>query len=145
MIIVRIATYVKKVEKAENENSNTVNSNTVEPTNPTTVEPTPEIPQVNPNTKTKYTFYEYTLTPSEQVGKYSDWSNWSKDIIEKSLMVDVEVKDETETKTVGCTEIKEETYISGYNTETYIAGYVTKNIRLVLKSSSWYKTGKEKR
>ena len=118
----------KKVEKAENENSNTV-----EPTNPTTVEPTPEIPQVNPNTKTKYTFYEYTLTPSEQVGKYSDWSNWSKDIIEKSLMVDVEVKDETETKTVGCTEIKEETYISGYNTETYIAGYVTKKYQVGTK------------
>ena len=123
----------KKVEKVEKENPSTVNPTNEEPTNPTTVEPTPVTPQVNPDTNTKYTFYEYALTPSEQVGKYSDWSNWSKDVVEKSLMVDVEVKDETETKTEGCTETKEESYISGYNTETYIAGYVTKKYQVGTK------------
>ena len=122
----------KKIEKKEN--SSNTNPTTVEPVNPSTENPTTVEP-VNPTPikDEKHTFYEYTLTPSEQVGKYSSWSDWSKEATEKSLMVDVETKDETETKTEGCTETKEETYISGYNTETYIAGYVTKKYQVGTK------------
>ena len=135
----------KKVEKKDTKstNSNTVeptNPTTVEPTNPsttnpTTVEPTPAPtptpnPTEKPNVNSKYTFYEYALTPSNEVGTYSEWSSWGKDIVEKTLVVDVDVKEETETKTEGCTETKEESYISGYNTETYIAGYVTKKYQV---------------
>ena len=128
----------KKIEKKskKNENPTTVEPSTVEPStvNPTTVEPepTPEpTPEPAPsNTKSKYTFYEYTLTPSNQIGKYSEWSNWGKDVIESSLFVEVDTKEETETKTEGCTETREESYISGYNTETYIAGYVTKKYQI---------------
>lgn len=123
----------KKVEKKDVEPTN---PSTVEPTNPsttnpTTVEPTPDpTPTETPSTNNKYTFYEYALTPSNEVGSYSEWSTWGKDVIEKSLLVDVDVKEETETKTEGCTETKEESYISGYNTETYIAGYVTKKYQV---------------
>ena len=123
----------KKVEKKE---VDPTNPSTVEPTNPsttnpTTVEPTPDpTPTETPSTNNKYTFYEYALTPSNEVGSYSEWSSWGKDVIEKSLLVDVDVKEETETKTEGCTENKEESYISGYNTETYIAGYVTKKYQV---------------
>ena len=127
----------KKVEKKEDKKeTEPANPSTVEPTNPsttnpTTVEPTPtQVPTETPNTNNKYTFYEYALTPSNEIGTYSEWSSWGKDVIEKSLLVDVEVKDETETKTEGCAETKEETYISGYNTETYIAGYVTKKYQV---------------
>ena len=35
-----------------------------------------------------------------------------------------------EDRTFICTETKEESYISGYNTETYIAGYVTKKYQV---------------
>ena len=85
------------------------------------------------STNGKYTFYEYTLTPSNQTGSYTEWSDWSKDATQASLMVEVETKDETETKTSGCTETKEESYISGYNTETYISGYVTKKYQVGTK------------
>ena len=112
----------KKVEKDDD----------VKPSNPSTVNPTPT---PNPTPKSKpasetYTFYEYTLTPSESVGSYSGWSNWGKDVINPSLLVEVETKEENETKTGNCTETKEETYISGYNTETYIAGYVAKKYQV---------------
>ena len=120
----------KKVEKNE---VNPTNPSTVEPTNPSTTNPTIVEPITTPektNTNNKYTFYEYALTPSNEVGSYSEWSSWGKDVIEKSLLVDVDVKEETETKTEGCTETKEESYISGYNTETYIAGYVTKKYQV---------------
>ena len=87
----------KKVEKSEKKD------------NPTpTPTPTPD-PVPNPDDG-RYTFYEYTLTPSTSVGTYSNWSNWGKDVIEPSLLVEVETKEETETKTGNCTETKEETY-----------------------------------
>ena len=98
--------------------------------NPSTVEPNPSTVEPNQKSDNKYIFYEYTLTPSNEVGSYSEWTSWGKEPISKSLMVDVEVKEETETKTEGCSETKEETYISGYNTETYIAGYVTKKYQV---------------
>ena len=118
----------KKIEKKEVAPT-PVNPTTVEPTpvNPTTVEPEPT--PIKKESE-KYTFYEYTLTPSEKVGSYSEWSAWGKDVIEASLTVEVDTKEETETKTEGCTETKEETYISGYNSETYIAGYVTKKYQV---------------
>ena len=126
----------KKIEKKKdkkNNNPTTVEPSTVEPSTvepntvtPSTVEPEPTVAP----SSTKYKFYEYTLTPSEQVGKYSEWSNWSKEAVEASLMLEVDVKEETETKTEGCTETREESYISGYNTETYIAGYVTKKYQI---------------
>ena len=81
----------------------------------------------------KYTFYEYSLTPSNQTGNYTEWSDWSKDIVDSSLMVDVETKEETETKTSDCNETKEESYISSYNTETYISGYITKKYQVGIK------------
>lgn len=80
-----------------------------------------------------YTFYEYTLTPSENVGEYSDWSNWDTAMITKSLMLDVEEKNEVKTKTEGCTETKEETYISGYNKVSYISGYTKKVYKVGIK------------
>lgn len=80
-----------------------------------------------------YTFYEYTLTPSENVGEYSDWSNWDTAVITKSLMLDVEEKNEVKTKTEGCTETKEETYISGYNKVSYISGYTKKVYKVGIK------------
>lgn len=112
----------KKIEKDDNS----------KPTNPSTVSPTqPSEPTPSPKPKSgTYTFYEYTLSPSESIGSYSGWSNWTKDVIEPSLLVDVETKEENETKTGNCTETKEETYISGYNTETYIAGYVSKKYQV---------------
>lgn len=118
----------KKVEKDDS----------VKPTNPSTVEPTPTptpTPDPTPAPSPKpasgvYTFYEYALTPSESVGSYSGWSNWGKDVIEPSSLIDVETKEENETKTGNCTETKEESYISGYNTETYIAGYVAKKYQV---------------
>lgn len=84
-------------------------------------------------TNGKYVFYEYSLTPSNQTGNYTEWSDWSKDVVDASLMVDVETKDETETKTSDCNETKEESYISGYNTETYISGYITKKYQVGTK------------
>ena len=121
----------KKVEKTEKKDNPTpIPTPEPEPTpNPN---PTPD-PVPNPGDG-RYTFYEYTLTPSTSVGTYSNWSNWGKDVIEPSLLVEVETKEETETKTGNCTETKEETYISGYNTETYIAGYVTKKYQVGTKN-----------
>lgn len=120
----------KKVVKKKGNNQTAVNTTTVEPItdNPSTVEPEPTNEPAP--SSTKYKFYEYTLTPSEQVGKYSEWSSWSKEAVEASLMLEVDVKEETENKTEGCTETREESYISGYNTETYIAGYVTKKYQI---------------
>lgn len=71
----------------------------------------------------KYTYYEYNLKPSNEIGTYSNWSNWDKEKKETSLLIEEEKKTETETKTENCKETKEETYISGYKTETYIKGY----------------------
>ena len=130
----------KKIEKkAKSKKENTddkkeepINPTTNEPINPNTTDVTkdPE-PDVTPTPESgKFIFYEYTLTPSEQVGSYSKWSDWSKDVIDGNLMLEVETKEETETKTEGCTETREESYISGYNTETYIAGYVAKKYQV---------------
>lgn len=127
----------KKIEKKKSKKKNNQtadNPTTVEPStvNPSTVEPEPtEEPEpTRAPSSTKYKFYEYALTPSEQVGKYTAWTDWSKDVVEPSLLVEVDVKEETETKTEGCTETREESYISGYNNETYIAGYVTKKYQV---------------
>ena len=119
----------KKIEKKEEKPTN---PSTIKPINPSTINPSTVNPKPSPtpNTNNKFTFYEYALTPSNEVGTYSDWSSWGKQEIASSLMVDVEIKDETETKTEGCTETKEETYVSGYNTETYIAGYITKKYQV---------------
>lgn len=119
----------KKIEKKEEKPTN---PSTIKPINPSTINPSTvdPTPSPAPNTNNKFTFYEYALTPSNEVGTYSDWSSWGKQEIASSLMVDVEIKDETETKTEGCTETKEETYVSGYNTETYIAGYITKKYQV---------------
>ena len=100
---------------------------------PPVSEPSNKEPTTPEITKSNYTFYEYTLTPSEQVGSYSNWSDWDTKEINSSLMVEVETKEETKTKTEGCTETKEETYISGYNKETYISGYTTKKYKVGTK------------
>ena len=121
----------KKIEKKKNENPSTVNPSTVEP-NPTTVEP-PVVPTPDPNPNpepTSYMFYEYTLTPSDKVGTYSSWSDWSSNEIQSSLNLEVETKEETITKTEGCTETREETYIASYNTETYIIGYESRKYKV---------------
>ena len=119
----------KKIEKKEEKPTN---PSTIKPINPSTINPSTvdPTPSPTPDTNNKFTFYEYALTPTNEVGTYSDWSSWGKQEIASSLMVDVEIKDETETKTEGCTETKEETYVSGYNTETYIAGYITKKYQV---------------
>lgn len=112
----------KKIEKKKNENPSTVN--------PTTVEP-PVIPAPEPNPEpTSYKFFEYTLTPSDKVGTYSAWSDWTSNEIQPSLNLEVDTKEETLTKTEGCTETREETYIASYNTETYIIGYETKKYKV---------------
>lgn len=121
----------KKIEKKKSENPSTVNPSTVEP-NPTTVEP-PVVPTPDPNPNpepTSYMFYEYTLTPSDKVGNYSSWSDWSSNEIQSSLNLEVETKEETITKTEGCTETREETYIASYNTETYIIGYESRKYKV---------------
>lgn len=123
----------KKIEKKNEEGKK--NNGDDEPVPPSNEPETNEPPNEQPieTTKSNYTFYEYTLTPSEQVGSYSDWSDWGTKEIVKSLMMEVETKEETQTKTEGCTETKEETYISGYNTETYISGYTTKKYKVGTK------------
>lgn len=81
----------------------------------------------------KYAYYEYNLKPNNEIGAYSAWSNWDKEKKETSLLVEVEKKTETETKTEDCKETKEETYISGYRTESYISGYTTKKYKVGTK------------
>lgn len=132
----------KKVEKKEtkkeeeNPDTPTIPDTPSEPTIPETPsEPTtPENP-AEPQTPVtnKYTYYEYTLKPNDSIGTYSKWSDWQKEAINSSLYVEVETKEEKETKTEGCTDTKEETYISGYNTETYISGYTTKKYKVGTK------------
>lgn len=85
------------------------------------------------NTDTVDNFYEYVLTPNDKIGKYSAWSNWDKKEVTKDLYTEVEIKEESETKTGDCKQTKEETYISGYNTETYISGYTSKKYQVGTK------------
>ncbi len=102
-------------EKVENENTVTENDNKKDSVN------------------SKYLYYEYTLKPNDNIGVYSEWSNWDKNKIEATVMMEVEKKTEDETKTENCTETKEETYISGYKTEEYITGYTTKKVKIDTK------------
>ena len=124
----------KKVEKKKSENPTTVEPPVTPDPNPNpnpdpNPNPNPD-PNPNPVTPSKYNFYEYTLTPSEKVGSYSEWSDWSVNEIQPSLMLEVDTKEETITKTEGCTETREETYIAGYTTETYIIGYENKKYKV---------------
>lgn len=119
----------KKVEKRKE------NSKKEETSNPT---PTTQETQETQKTKVeptsgKYMFYEYVLTPSSKIGKYSKWSNWDTKEVVKDIYKELETKEETETKTEGCNETKEEQYISGYNTETYISGYTAKKYQIGTK------------
>ena len=128
----KLTTYVGKYEYCKNSDKcekkvEKKKRTTEEPVNPSTVE-TPATPTGDADI-----FYEYVLTPSTKIGKYSAWSNWDKNEVVKDIYKEVETKEETETKTTGCKETKEETYISGYNTETYISGYTSKKYQIGTK------------
>lgn len=96
--------------------------------------PEPETPvENNDNVSSDYTLYEYVLSPSDSVGTYSDWSEWTTQKEEASLYKEIDTKAETKESQYDCSEHRTERYIASYKTEQYIAGYTIKTTKVGTK------------
>ncbi len=100
------------------------------------VETPTEITVPDTPVQTDYSLYEYVLSPSESVGTYSDWSEWSTTEEQASLYKQIETKTETQTSEYDCSIHENQRYIAGYKEETYIAGYTTKTTKVGTKNEN---------
>ena len=83
-----------------------------------------------------YTLYEYVLAPSDSIGVYSDWSEWSTNKEEASIYKEIDTKVENQESQYDCSEHRTERYIASYREEQYIAGYTTKTTKVGTKNEN---------
>lgn len=80
------------------------------------------------------TMFEYVLSPNDDNGNWTNWSDWGLEQKQASLYQEIDTKTETKKTDYDCSTSTTQTYIAGYKEEQYLVGYTTKTTKVGTKT-----------